>query len=258
MSIITEIGEGKYNLPITMSEITTKVGFALNKLIEEDFKNDLDNIEFKKWMLSILLSTDYDIVNQVVDENIKNIINNHCFFQSYKMFVSKYIVLNKKIYELREYQEDTDIGDIMTVNNYVELDNLLEKYYDNYDKLFSYLYKPLKLSFFKRLKIRFKIKKYKNIDDIPYIIWQSAIYNLINHKKYLLNNYNLGIKDKNISDDQQDDQIKLNNIEKEFGLYNSLMLVSNNDIQLVKLWLTQDVREFFYYLHYLRVVGKQQ
>jgi hypothetical protein len=245
------INEKEYRLPTLMEEISSEKGFDIEKLLEEDYQGN-KTIEFKKWVLAILIGCDYDVIDLVTDDQINLIVDNHIFFKNINGYLPKYIIVNHKINELIDYDNEENI---MTVENYGLLDGLLEKSYNNYEKIFKYLYKPAKIGLFKGIYFRIFNKNYKSVNHIQYLIIKSLMYYHIGWKLKLLKEYGLSAFDDNMAPEQQEEIFELNTIEKIFGFYHLLMIASNKNIQTADWWLNRDVRELFQFIRYANITN---
>jgi hypothetical protein len=141
----------------------------------------------------------------------------------------------------------------MIVKNYDDITDLLEKQYKNYRELFFKLYKPLKWHKQLKFKLRLLIKNYNNINKIPYILLKSAINQHLMYRYELLQTYHLSAFDERLAEGQQDNEIKLNDVEKIFGLYAVIMQISSNDVEKFMWWLDQDVIFLFKYIYYVEM-----
>ena len=251
-----EIGEQTFKMPNSIYEINSKIGFSLDKLIHEDY-NDVRSLEANKWILSILCNTDYDTIDLVADEVVEMVVNKHAYFQNNRIYLAKYVILKHIIYQLREFDKDVEGNEMMIVLNYDEISELLLKPYDNYQKIFFKLYKPLNPLKQLNYKLRFFIKNYKNIDNIPYMILVSAIYNHLMWRGDLLKRYKLAMYDDRMEKGQQDEKVELTDIEKIFGLYHHIMTICNCDMKMFYWWLGQDVEMLFKQIYYLELLNSK-
>lgn len=248
------IDKKEYQMPNRIEEIQTKTGMEIDKLIQEDYQG-VRSTECNKWLLSILLNTNYDEVDKVCDESVNIVINKHCYFENNRVYLAKHIILNHLIYELREFDFTKVNHEVMTVLNYDEITDMLAKPYNNYRDLFHKLYKKVSLKQQLNYKLRLTKKNYKSVDVIPWILLASAIYQHVMYRNELVSRYRMGIYDERMAVEQQDEEIKLNTIEETFGLYHQIMTVANQDIERFIWWLDKDIEFFLKYAHYLQLLS---
>lgn len=228
-----------YKLITKQSELNYSTGKMLEDLIEE-YKNDLDNIEFQKWFLGILLNVDYDIIDLIKDEQVSLLVKNCFYFQSNQLKrFPLYLKIKKKIYKYKDF--DLPI----TVEEYSELDQLS---IDKDEKgLFFLLYLPIK----KKLR-HILLKNFNSINNLNYYIIKISIWYYYQYKQNLMKEYGLNYDNENIPEEQIPDEIELEDIEK-FGMYHILMEITNNDYDKMKLWLGRNIKELFKFLFYIKL-----
>jgi hypothetical protein len=231
----------KYNYPTSPKEISLKKGVEIEGALK-DFNNDLNNIEFKKFMLSTLLNVDYNVVNLINDDDISTIIDDHYFFKDNSITIPSFIRLKRKYLKLIDFEK-------LIVEEYGQIEIMLNDL--KYEEIISVLYQPIKLPLFKRIFYKLFFTNVNEIYDLNYYVIKGVINYYLQYINKLVEEYGLG-ENKNVPKDQTPDKIELTQLEK-FGTYHLLFSICEDDIVKVDYWLKKDIRTFFKFLLYSKV-----
>ncbi|GAH12871.1 unnamed protein product, partial [marine sediment metagenome] len=223
--MVIRIGDKKYYIPMKHSEITWGVGQEINRIVE--MYGDIDCPEARIDIVAALADCNLEIIEQVADESLKQLIDNHKFFKpDVKIWHFKYIKYKKKIYKYMNL-------DRITVRKYMVTD--LQAIEGEEDKLFFELFDPVKTLNPKSWLARLVLKNRTSIEEFNYYQVKISIYQYIQKKQEMLTAY--GLMGDELPEDQIDDEpAELSTIEK-FGLYHVIMQTSGDDIRVMDYWL---------------------
>ena len=230
-----EIDNTLYQLPNNLKELNFKIGFEIEKYLEN---NDISTLESKKHILSMLLSCDYKIIDKIIDEHIISLIDNSIFFKNdHKIAFSPYLLIKNKLFKILDFEKMTvekysDIEYNLQDNNYIEtVKNLIEEI-------------PFKI---KNIKYYFLIQNLKKINDVNYFLAKNIIDQYINYNIKILKYFDL------INDENENTNENTKRGLETFGFYHLLMSVCDCNIITVDVWLTKNIHIFFKYLKYIQM-----